>query len=72
LTWTSQTYEYVDVPVEGSESVTVSTWVAGIVVALTVGAAAASSFELTVIVADAAEVTVTGVVALSVTFSSKL
>jgi hypothetical protein len=60
----------VDVPVEGIVPVTVRVWLGEIVVALTVGAAGAVSADLTVTVGEAAEVTVSGVEALSVTWSS--
>ena len=58
------------VPVDGIVPCTVNTWFTSSAVALTVGAAAAVSAVLTVTVADAADVVVSGVVALSVTFSS--
>ena len=50
--------------------VTVNAWLTSNAVALTVGAAGAVSPECTVTVGEAVDVAVTGVVALSVTFSS--
>ena len=57
-------------PVDGIVPVTVNAWLTSNAVALTVGAAGAVSAECTVTVGEAVDVAVTGVVALSVTFSS--
>jgi len=61
----------VAVPVAGIVPVTVKVWSTSSFVALTVGAPGAVSAEATVTVTDAAEVFVSGEVALSVAFNSK-
>ena len=70
-TETSHCQEYVAVPVDGIVPDTVSNWSASKEVALGVGARGARSAVLTVTVEDAVEISISAVVALSVTFSSK-
>jgi hypothetical protein len=62
----------VDVPVDGRVDCTVSAWFASIVVALTAGVVGAVSALFTVTVEETPDVCVSGVVALSVTWSSNL
>jgi hypothetical protein len=66
---TSHWYEYVEVPVEEIIPLTVRGWLVSTAVDETAGAAGAVSCEATAIVDDAAEVTVSGVFAESVTWS---
>jgi hypothetical protein len=69
---TSQAHAYGDVPVDVRVDWTVSAWLTSSAIALTVGVEGAVSALLTVTAGDMIDVWVSGEVALSVTFNSKL